>query len=124
MSTGADGGCFPLLPGPVAAAVRVAPAGGITGGAGGGWNSAEAIAVGIGAGAGGAASAAGDLPAPADAAGIRSRGGGGGGGWLCCGSGSEEICGDCKLDSIGPGSGGSPVLRGPFAAAAGVALAT
>src|SRR5712672_1998946 len=46
--------------------------------------------------------------------------GGGGAGWICSGSGVARACGTSRLDSIGPGSGGSPGLRRPCPGSAGV----
>ena len=115
----AGGGAgFAALPGPVAVAVRIGLAGGRTGGGGAGSNCADPIAAGIGAGGGGAGKCA---PGAVGFAGFGATGtasslGGGNAGVFCCGCGSAAICGDCRLDSIGPDSGGCFCFRVPFTA--------
>ena len=104
-----------VLPDPAAVAVRTGSGGGKFGGGGAGWNLAEPIAAGIGGTGGGPGRCApGAVAAGLAAAGADNSRGGGGAGWPACGCGNDAICGDCRVDSIGSGSGGCPGFRAPL----------
>jgi hypothetical protein len=104
-----------------AAIEREGEGGASSGTGGGGWNPPApfAPANGVGARTPPAASPGGKEGGVLATFGVDGSEGGCGAGWTCSGCGVARACGIARLDSIGPGSGGSPCLRNPSPGCAG-----